>query len=104
MIDILGKWKQPAGQAFPGLYFEFRADGTFKAGLEEMGITSSGTYTAAEGKIDMDQTRHTMGLIGKFYGLYAIDGDTLTMNIGDPGAPRPGNLEGRNKRLYKKVS
>ena len=104
MSDILGKWQQPAGQPFPGLYFEFRADGTFQAVLEEMGVTSGGTYTAANGEIDMDQTQHTLGLLGKFFGRYAIDGDTLTMTLGDPGAPRPQSLEGRNQRLYKKIA
>lgn len=103
MSDLLGKWQQPAGQAFPGLWFEFRADGTFKAALEEMGITSSGTYTAANGKIDMDQTQHTLGLLGKFAGIYTITGDTLTMTLADPGAPRPESHEHRNTRLYKRI-
>ncbi len=104
MSELLGKWQQPAGQPFPGLYFEFRADGTFQAVLEEMGITSGGTYTAVDGEIDMDQTQHTLGLLGKFFGRYAVEGDTLTMALGDPGAPRPESLEGRNKRLYKKIA
>ncbi len=104
MSDILGKWQQPIGQPFPGLWFEFRPDGTFQACLEEMGITSGGTYSAAGGRIDLDQTQHTLGLIGKFEGLYAIDGDTLTMTLSDPGGSRPDGLEGRNKRLYKKMA
>jgi len=103
MTDIIGKWQQPAGQAFPGLWFEFRPDGTFQAALEEMGITSSGTYTAANGQIEIHQTQHTLGLLGKFEGLYAIEGDTLTMTLGDAGAPRPSSLEGKNKRIYKKI-
>jgi hypothetical protein len=103
MSDILGKWQQPAGQAFPGLWFEFLADGSFVAKLEEMGITSSGTYRAADGQIDLQQTQHTLGLVGSFAGLYAIEGDTLTMTLGDAGAPRPTSLEGRNQRLYKKI-
>lgn len=103
MSELQGKWQQPQGQAFPGLVFEFRADGTFQASLEEMGITSSGTYSAAEGKIDMDQTQHTLGLLGHFVGVYAVEGDTLTMNLADPGGERPASLEGKNKRLYKKL-
>ncbi len=103
MSDILGKWQQPQGQAFPGLCFEFRPDGTFEAKLEEMGITSSGKYTAADGLIDLDQTQHTFGLLGKFQGHYIIEGDLLTMTMGDPGAPRPEGIEGKNKRLYKKI-
>jgi hypothetical protein len=59
MNDILGKWQQPQGQPFPGLWFDFRPDGTYKAVLEEMGITSSGTYTAENGIIDINQTQHT---------------------------------------------
>ena len=104
MNDLLGKWQQPAGQAFPGLWFEFRDDGTFLASLEEMGITSSGTYQAKDGLIDMDQTQHTLGLLGHFVGVYGVEGDTLTMNLADPGAPRPTSLEGRNKRLYKRIA
>jgi hypothetical protein len=103
MSDILGKWQQPPGQPFPGLWFEFRPDGTFEAQLEEMGIVSGGTYQAASGTIDMDQTRHTLGLLGKFQGRYAIDGDMLTMTLSDPGGPRPDSVEGKNKRLYKKI-
>lgn len=104
MSEILGKWQQPAGQPFPGLVFEFLPDGTFKAALDEMGITSSGTYTAANGEIDMDQTQHTLGLIGKFYGRYVVEGDTLTMTLNDPGGSRPETIEGKNKRLYKKIN
>jgi len=103
MNDLLGKWQQPEGQAFPGLWFEFKADGTFIASLEEMGITSSGTYKAENGWIDMEQTQHTLGLVGSFVGVYSVEGDTLIMNLADPGAARPTSLEGKNKRLYKKI-
>ncbi len=103
MTDIIGKWQQPAGQAFPGLWFEFRTDGTFQASLEEMGITSGGTYTAADGMIEIHQTQHTLGLFGDFQGLYVIEGDMLTMTLGDAGSLRPASLEGKNKRLYKKI-
>ena len=104
MSDILGTWQQPQGQPFSGLWFEFRPDGTFKALFEEMGITSSGTYNAAAGLIEMDQTQHTLGLLGKFQGLYAIEGDTMTMTLSDSGGPRPESLEGKNKRIYKKIA
>lgn len=103
MNDILGKWQQPEGQAFPGLWFEFLDNGKFKAVYEEMGITSSGTYKAVDGRIDMDQTQHTLGLIAKFEGRYEIDGDTLTMNLSDPYGNRPDGIEGKNKRVYKKI-
>lgn len=103
MSDIIGKWQQPDGQPFPGLWFEFQSDGTFTAALEEMGITSSGTYHAEGGLIDMDQTQHTLNLLGKFQGLYAIDSNTLTMTLGDPGGARPDSLDHRNKRIYNKI-
>lgn len=103
MSDILGKWQQPQGQPFPGLWFEFRADGTFEAVLEEMGVKSSGTYTAENGQIDIDQTQHTLGLLGKFQGLYMIEGNMLTMTLSDPGGERPESLDTKNRRLYKKI-
>jgi hypothetical protein len=104
MTEILGKWQQPSGQPFPGLWFEFKTDGTFHAELAEMGITSGGTYQAEGDHLDMDQTQHTLGLLGKFYGLFSIDGDTLTMTLNDPGGPRPTSPEGKNKRLYKRIA
>lgn len=104
MSDILGKWQQPQGQPFPGLWFEFRPDGTFRAVFEEMGITSGGTYTAADGLIDLDQTQHTLGLLGKFQGQYIIEDNTLTMTLSDPAGSRPESINGKNKRLYKKMA
>ena len=104
MNEILGKWRQPQGQLFPGWNFEFRPDGTFLSVYEEMDISSSGTYFVGEGTIDLEQTEHSLGLLGTFLGLYAIEGDILTLTLGDPAQPRPESLEGKNKRLYKKVS
>lgn len=104
MRDILGKWQQPQGQPFPGLWFEFRGDGTFQAALEEMGVTSSGTYQAENGLIDMHQTQHTFGILGQFLGRYSVEGNTLTLTLGEPGASRPDTLEGKNKRLYLKIA
>jgi hypothetical protein len=101
---IIGKWEQPTGQPYPGLWFQFDDDGTFRAEFSEMGIVSSGTYTAAEGKIDMDQTQHTFGLLGQFTGIYQIDGDTLTMTLADPGGLRPTDLLDKNKRIYKRTA
>lgn len=103
MDEIVGKWQQPEGQAFPGLWFDFKPDGTFQAALDSMGITSSGHYNAADGEVDIEQTQHTLGLIGRFVGRYAVQGDTLVMNLGDPGTPRPDSLEGKNKRIYVKI-
>ena len=104
MSDILGKWQQPEGQAFPGLVFEFMADGNFKATLEEMGVTSGGTFKVSNGEIDLDQTQHTLGLLGKFFGRYAIENEILIMTLSDPGGTRPESLEGKNKRLYQRIS
>jgi hypothetical protein len=101
MSAILGKWQQPAGQPFPGLWFEFRADGTFEAQLEEMGIVSGGTYHVDGDGIDIDQTRHTLGLLGKFAGRWAVEGDTLRMAMGDPNGPRPADLA--KARTYLKI-
>jgi len=104
MSEILGKWQQPQGEVFPGWYIEFHPDGTFKSAYEEMGISSSGTYAVSEGTIDLEQTEHSLGLLGTFLGLYTIEEDILTLTLGDPAYPRPESLEGKNKRLYKKGS
>lgn len=103
MESIFGKWQQPEGQPFAGLYFDFQSDGNFSAHYDSMGITSSGTYTAQDGIIDIDQTGHTFGLIGKFLGRYAIDGDTLTMTLSDLDGARPESFEGKNKRIYIRI-
>jgi hypothetical protein len=78
---ILGKWTQTASQPYPGLFFIFKEDGSFEAVYETMGITSSGTWSTEGDKIDMDQTEHTFGLVGKFIGRFEIDGDLLIMNL-----------------------
>lgn len=102
MTTILGKWQQPAGQPFPGLWFEFKSDGTFVAGFEEMGITSSGTYVLVSREIDIDQTQHTLGLLGEFAGLVAVEGDTMRLTLASaPGGPRPTDLSAA--RIYKKI-
>ncbi|HQJ12411.1 MAG TPA: hypothetical protein PKY49_11215, partial [Anaerolineae bacterium] len=62
-----------------------------------------GTYVAAEGKIDMDQTEHTLGWLGKFEGIYAIEGDTLTMALNNPGEARPVEFTHQNTRIYQRV-
>ena len=104
MSNIVGKWQQQQGQPFQGLWFEFRLDGTFHAEFEEMGITSSGTYLAESGLIEMDQTQHTLGLLGEYKGLYAIEGEILTMILGDTGGARPETMDNKNKRIYMKIT
>lgn len=101
MNPLIGQWQQPAGQPFPGLWFEFHADGTFKADYSEMGITSSGTYTLSGDLIFMDQTQHAMGLVGKFEGRFAIEGSTLKMALGNPGEKAPDDLS--KARIYLKI-
>jgi len=103
MTDLLGKWEQPEGQPFPGLWFEFKGDGTYQAELASMGILSGGTYVAAEGKIDMDQTEHTLGWLGKFEGIYAIEGDTLRLALNNPGEARPVEFTPQNTRIYQRI-
>ena len=101
MAEILGRWQQPAGQPYPGLWFEFRPDGSFEAQYEEYGIVSGGTYQVDGDSIDMDQVRHTLGLVGKFAGKFTVEGDTLRMAVGERGGPRPDDLA--KARVYHKM-
>ncbi len=100
MNSILGKWAQPAGQPYPGLWFQFNEDGSFSADYSERGITSSGTYSVSEDLIFMDQTQHTLGLVGKFEGRISIEGDALKMALGNPGEKAPEDLS--KARIYLK--
>lgn len=102
--DLIGKWEQPEGQPFAGLVFIFDEDGTYSAHYAPMGIDSAGTFTAENGQIDMEQTSHTLGLLGNFAGRYTISAGILTMTLADAGAERPESLETRNKRTYKKIN
>ncbi len=99
---ILGKWSQIEDQPYPGLYFHFLEDGTFEARYDALGIVSSGTWQVHEDKIDMDQQKHTFGLVGKYEGLYQIDGDLLRMNLVAAGEhERPADLD--KSVVYRKV-
>ncbi len=98
MDQIIGKWQQPEGQPYAGLWFQFNEDGTFTAEFSEMGIKSSGTYMISGDLIEMDQTAHTFGIIGSFNGRIEIKNDTLKMSLGNPGEDVPENLE--KARLY----
>lgn len=100
MNVLIGKWQQPAGQPYPGLWFLFKEDGTFDAELPAMGITSGGSYSLEGDVIHMDQTRHTLGITGKFDGRFAVENNTLTMALGNPGEKAPADLSGA--RLYIK--
>jgi len=102
MTEILGKWTQGLDQPYPGLWFEFKADGTFQAKYDAYGIVSGGTYTVEGDQIDMDQTSHTFGLIGQFKGIFAVEEDVLKMAVAEgPDHPRPQDLT--NARLYQKT-
>lgn len=104
MDDLVGKWVMEKGQPFPGLWFEFQADGTYRAELPGLiKVKSSGTYeTSSGGLIDMDQQEHSMGLIGHFAGRYDIDGDTLHLALAAaPGGPRPQDLD--EARVYQRA-
>ena len=99
---LIGKWIEAEGQAYPGLSFEFHPDGSYDADYDDMGVTSGGPYEARGREIDIDQTRHNFGLVGKFAGLYQIDGDELRMVLAAVGDhPRPADLTGAV--LYRKA-
>ncbi len=101
MKDILGKWVQAEGQPYEGLWFEFKSDGTFEAKYDPMGIASSGTYEVDGNLVDMDQTSHTLGMVGEFKGRFEIEDDTLKMALAStPMGERPEDLA--NARIYKK--
>jgi len=103
MNAIVGKWAQIAGQPYPGLSFTFKEDGTYQSEYEPMGITSSGTYKVEEDQIDMDQTQHPFGLLGKFVGRFAIEGNLLKLNLVAEGThSRPTDLNGAV--IYEKLS
>jgi hypothetical protein len=101
MSELIGKWVQVEGQPYEGLWFEFREDGTFTAQYEPMGINSSGTYETDGKEITVQQTSHTLGMVGEFKGLFSIDDDQLMMSLASaPGGPRPKDLT--EARIYQK--
>lgn len=101
MNALVGKWQQPEGQAYAGLVFQFEPDGTFRSEYPAMGITSSGTYTVEGDLIFMDQSSHSLGLVGKFAGRFMIEKDTLRLGFGNPGEKAPEDVS--KGRLYLKV-
>ena len=86
---LIAKWIQNEGQEFPGLWFEFKEDGSFVAGYEALGIESGGTWTAEGNTIDIDQTYHTFGFISKTIGIFEIEGDQLKLEMVTEDIPRP---------------
>ncbi|MCD6475938.1 MAG: hypothetical protein J7K85_06690 [Anaerolineaceae bacterium] len=101
MKEILGKWIQRKDQPYAGLWFEFLEDGTFMGEYATMAIFSSGTYTVSGNHIDMNQTSHSFGMIGKFAGLFEIEDNVMKLAIAKgAGQPRPETLE--QARIYIK--
>lgn len=101
MSELLGKWVQKEDQPYPGLWFDFRPDGTFEGQYEPMGIVSSGTYQTEGDQIIMQQTAHTLGFVGEFKGLFAIEDTTLRLALAaGPGGDRPADLS--EARIYFK--
>ena len=101
MNEIIGKWVQVEGQPYEGLWFTFTPDGTFEAKYEPMGIVSSGTYQIEEDQITMQQTAHTLGMVGEFKGLFRIENGSLRMALAaGPGQAQPENLD--DARIYRK--
>lgn len=101
-MDVIhGKWVQIEGQAYAGLWFQFNTDGTFEAQYEPMGIVSSGKFDIDGNEINMQQTTHTLGMVGEFKGLFKIEDDELRMSLASsPGGTRPEDLS--NARIYRK--
>lgn len=92
--SLLGKWTQTEDQPYPGLFFQFLEDGNFEARYDALGIVSSGTWQADEGLIDMDQQKHTFGLVGKYEGCYEIEDNLLRMSLVAAGEhARPNSLQ-----------
>lgn len=92
---LLGKWTQTEDQPYPGLFFLFLEDSTFEARYDALGIISSGTWQADDGLIDMDQDKHTFGLVGKYEGCYKIEDNLLKMNLVTAGEhTRPSDFQG----------
>ena len=93
MDQILGKWVQENDQPYPGLWFEFKQDGTFEGQYIPMGIVSSGTYQVEGDHILIRQTAHTLGFLGEFKGLFSIEGHELKLALAaGPGRERPADL------------
>lgn len=100
MNEILGKWVQTNDQPYPGLLFEFKEDGTFESQYVPMGIVSSGTYEVDDDQMTVRQTEHTLGFVGEFKGLFAIQGQELRMALATgPGQERPADLSAARKYI-----
>lgn len=101
MEQIIGKWVQIEDQAYAGLWFDFKEDGTFTAEYAPLGVVSSGTYEIDGQDIDMDQKKHTFGLLGHFKGIYIIEDNQLKLALASSaGHERPSDFIGA--RIYKK--
>ena len=92
--ELVGKWILQTSN-LKGLWFDFKADGTYYSELPEpMTVTASGTYTITDNyMIDVQQTHHSLGLKGNYAGRYEVEGDTLKLVFNPvPGGARPADL------------
>ena len=95
MNELIGKWTQREDQPYAGLWFEFSENGEYRAEYDGMAIVSGGTYTLSGDEIDMDQTAHSLGMVGEFAGRFEVQGDVLKLALaGGAGQARPENLDG----------
>ena len=100
MNEILGKWVQTNDQPYPGLWFEFRDDGTFEGQYVPMGIVSSGTYAVNGDHITIQQIKHTLGFVGEFKGLFTIEDNEMRMALATgPGQERPADFSAARKYI-----
>lgn len=100
MKEIFGKWIQTNDQPYPGLWFDFREDGTFESQYVPMGIVSNGTYAVDGDQITIHQIEHTLGFVGEFKGLFEIQGQELRMALATgPGQERPTDLSAARKYI-----
>ena len=44
MNPLIGKWTQPAGQPYPGLFFVFNEDGSFRAEFADSDLLMDTRY------------------------------------------------------------
>lgn len=101
MNPLIGKWLQPDGQAYAGLWSLFKGDGTFQSEYPPMGITSAGTYTVTNDIITMNQSSHSLGMTGVFEGRFLVEGNTMKLGFGNPGENAPEDVS--KARLYLKI-
>jgi len=90
MDQLAGKWVQGNDQPFPGLFFEFLADGTLSTPLASVSVASSGSCKAANGGSSIDLQEQKLDMTGTFKGLQRMEGRALHVAVaGGPGRSHP---------------